>query len=187
MQPEVLLDADQVLFDFVRPYLHAVEVVTGRHYEPQEFELWDVRASLKLTSKEDRAVSALVKRKGFCYTLPVIPGAKEGVEKLRRVAEIHIVTSPWYGPYWESERFASLKDHFGFGRKEVIQTSEKHIIDGDIIIDDKMTTLKRWLDRRPHKVAVLWDSLHNRLDHDPRIQRHSDWDQLIETYFRQAL
>jgi len=187
MQPEeVLLDVDGVLCDFIPPCLDIIYELTGQRFTNDEFDMWDVIAHLRqrLGHQVMNAVAHRIKAEGFCLSLPLLPGAQEGVEKLRSVAgRLHIVTSPWDGPHWEAERVEWLRKHFGFKRRDIIQTHSKDIIDGDIIIDDKITTLKKWVDRRPHKHAVLWHTPHNRFDADPRIQRHANWDQLIETYF----
>jgi 5'(3')-deoxyribonucleotidase len=117
---------------------------------------------------------------GFARHLDVYPGAIDGVRRLQQIAEVYIVTSPWNSnPTWCHDREAWLERHFGIPHARVIHTSAKHLIAGDVLVDDKTSTCDQWRAAWPSGVAVLWSTLHNRRDlwDGPCT---SDWDHLIE-------
>jgi len=182
MKPEVLLDVDGVICDFVEGYLKTVDEVVGKKFMAESLTQWGLDEAMGLSGKEKRLVADKVKSPGFCFNLKPLDGAVEMVEMLRKMSSyVYIVTSPWDGPNWEPERVAWLKKHFNFAHRDVIFTHHKHIIDGDIIIDDKMSTLINWKNRRPNKNAVLWHTHHNVNDHAPGIDRVSSAG-LLEKY-----
>lgn len=165
-KPLCLLDTDGAIADFVGPYLDLVYQVTGKRFEREDIHCWDIGAALGLTKGQLQEISALVKRPGWCYGLPVLPGAQEGVKLLREAAEVHVVTSPWDGVYWAGERMAWLQERFGFSPKDVTQTSRKDLVRGDFLVDDRGEHVLRWAEANmvQGKIAILWDTPHNQGD-----------------------
>lgn len=159
-RPIVLLDCDGVLADFVGGYLR------------------EITDNIKLTDEEKRAVNDIVREPGFVLNLAVLDGAKAGVKALAKVSDLYIVTSPWNSRHWAGERQEWLCEHFKDLRlKKIVQTSAKHLVRGDFLVDDKASNCqahgKAWPGSRP----LLWDTIHNRLD--TGIERVSSWDELL--------
>lgn len=96
--------------------------------------------------------------------LPVIEGAHEGVNYLRGVGyDIKWVTAPWQScPGWAVVRKAWLARNFQVDPDEVNPTSEKHLVDGDRMVDDKPSNITEWSKAHPQGVAILFDSRFNR-------------------------
>lgn len=187
----VLLDCDGVLANYVEPVLDLVYERTGRGYTAADVTSFDFAKALKLAPDEARDVKAAVSdREGWWSRLPVLPGAQEGVAKLRQVAHVYIVTSPWNScRTWLWEREAWLKKHFNLPHSNVIAGSAKHLVFGDIFVDDKTEACERWdyengaywrdkAGEPRESFAVQWITPHNRLDGWEGRATNS-WDELI--------
>jgi 5'(3')-deoxyribonucleotidase len=165
-RPVVLLDCDGVLSDFVSAVLDLVHELCGPRYQPHDVTCFDLAKSLGLTDEERaRVFGAITSRPGFARELAVYPDAIAGVAALRAVADVYIVTSPWNSnPTWTHDREAWLREHFGIPHSHVIHTSAKHLVAGDVLVDDKTSTLVEWQAAHPRGVAVQWQTPHNLYD-----------------------
>lgn len=179
-KPTVLVDVDGVLADFIGPYLDVIHTLTGRRYTREQVTSWSVTDALGLSDEEHHALGHhVVSTPGFCASLPVLPDARDGIERLRSVAEVYIVTSPWKGRHWAGERLEWLREHFGINERHVVQCRAKHLVHGDVLVDDRTSTVQEWYEARGG-VPVLWDTPHNRLDEKPVYMHHtSSWNAVV--------
>lgn len=166
MRPRVLLDCDGILSDFVGSYLKLLEHHTGLVATPEQVTAFDIAASLDLSPEQSsRMKRAIGDAHGFARNLAVYPGAREGVAKLHRIAEVYIVTSPWNSnPTWTHDREWWLATHFGIPHSRVVHTSAKHLVRGDVLVDDKTSTLVEWSAEHTYGKAIQWTTPHNRAD-----------------------
>lgn len=178
--PRVLLDVDGVLADFIGGILPMLNEMLGTDYQREHITQFDFCASLGLRPD----VGAAVKRRigaarGLAATLEVLPGAIEGVGRLSAIAEIYVVTSPWNSnETWVFEREQWLLKNFGIGHNRVVHASAKHLIVGDMLVDDKTSTLVSWQKHHPNGTPVLWATPHNRLDGWNGDEAYS-WDYIV--------
>lgn len=181
MRPRVLLDCDGVLADFIGGALRIVNTMLGTGYVPTDVTEFDFTKSLGLPARAAADVKRMIgATHGFAASLAVLPGAVDGVRRLREVADVYVVTSPWNSnPTWMSEREAWLDRHFAIPHRQVIHTAAKHICVGDVLVDDKTETVDRWREWHPGGVAVQWSTLHNRRDPWDG-QSTNDWSVLID-------
>ncbi len=177
----VLLDCDGILSDFIGGALKLYNGQYGTDYAPHQVTQFDVGASLGMTKEQGSAFKKLIgSHRAFARALDVIPGAVDGVRRLREIADVYIVTSPWNSnPTWMHDREAWLKEHFDIPHSRVIHTSAKHVCVGDMLVDDKTETCVAWRDAHPRGLAVQWVTLHNRLDVWGGFSTDS-WDSLID-------
>jgi 5'(3')-deoxyribonucleotidase len=215
VKPSCLLDIDGVVADFVSAALALVQQVEfydrdepdglrfGRAFDPSIIHTWELFDSLPEPERSARdEVYRRMKAPGGCRSIPVYPGSRNGVERLREICDITIVTSPFEGsPTWMHERERWLEEHFDIDRKHIIHATEKHRVHGDVFIDDKLSHLQAWLaywrDKDPLAKAILWDTPRSRgqtwseritrwdtprsrgQTWSERITRVSNWDELI--------
>lgn len=162
-KPIVLLDCDGVLSDFIGGVLDLVHFVTDRKHTHEDVDQFDFCAALKLTTDEARAVKSMIENVGFCAGLKPFPKAVSGVAALESIADVYILTSPWNSnPRWTYEREQWLKDHFGIPCSRVLHGSAKHLIRGDVFVDDRTSAVRQWKESNPDGIAVQWQTLHNR-------------------------
>ncbi len=182
MSKIVLLDVDGVLCDFVSGVMRSVATCSDERADLSEWDFLD-----KLGPHARRAYLADSAKPGFCYGLDPLPGAVEGVQQL--LADGHdlvAVTAPLlHCPTWEGERRAWLWKHFGIAAREVVFTSRKDLVHGDVLVDDKPEHVKDW-SARWGKCGVLWAQPYNK-KHASRagasIIRTADW-QHVREYLR---
>lgn len=165
-RPIVLLDCDGVLADFVGDLLPIIHSVTGIRATREQITHFDFSASLGLSPAQSadvkRAIGGAVR---FARFLEPCPGAIEGVAALRDLADVYIVTSPWNSnPTWTHDREWWLRKHFDIPHANVLHGSAKHLVRGDVFVDDKTDAVIAWQDAHPRSVGIRWNTPHNQLD-----------------------
>lgn len=161
----VFLDVDGVLADFVSAFLIIVQRETNVAATPEQVTQFDICASLKLTSEQAARVKKSVGSwPRLARHLNVLPGAIEGVKRLQEVADVYVVTSPWNSnETWTHDRESWLREKFGIPHSRVTHTSQKHLMRGDFLVDDKTETLRKWNEHNGGG-AIQWETPHNRND-----------------------
>jgi 5'(3')-deoxyribonucleotidase len=172
-----LVDVDGVLADFVAGYLALVRDLTGKSFTHADVGEFDMGKALGLSKEELDSVHARI-RPGWCRTLVPLPSAQDGMKRLAKCAEVYIITSPWNScATWMSEREAWLAEHFDIHHGRVLHGSAKHLVRGDVLVDDKTSTCRAW--RQAHgRQAVLWSQPWNARDEYAGI-RTNDWNKLV--------
>lgn len=164
-KPRILLDVDGPLADFVVPALEAIYQVTGKKFSAADHTNgWDIFAGLGLSDAETKEVFRVMQVPGLCLSIPLVEGAKEGVEELRKFADVWAVTSPLGGEHWMHERDAWLVKNLGFNKNHVLHVrgDSKHGVYGNMLVEDKIETLVAWRDAWPSEEPVLFQFPYNK-------------------------
>jgi 5'(3')-deoxyribonucleotidase len=134
----ILVDVDGVLADFVGPVITWANGLRRAGEPPftregiTEFDLLKAWGIAHMWGELDRHVI----KPGFCEAIEPYPGAREFLDRLKLVADVVIVTSPWKSsPTWCFERRVWLEKRLGY-TGPLVFTKEKHLIKGDMLIDD---------------------------------------------------
>lgn len=174
----VLLDCDGVLSNFTVPVIQHINKMLGTSFQEDEVVDWDICATLGV---DNSLLYNLVAQEGFCVNLPIRAGSVDFVEWLRsKHGEPYVVTSPWWSSrHWMHERQEWLHEHFGIKAKNVIQTNAKMLIDGNVLVEDKLSTVCAWSAGSPKRLGILIDHPWNR-QHDVtyRVVRTHNWDEV---------
>ena len=178
----VLLDVDGVVSNFNGSFLREANRILKRSYELSQVTEWDTAKALGLTREEEERVFYVIRQPGFALSIDPYPEAKEGFEKLSRLAEVYFVTTPMRGPRdetmtWMHDREHWLHDHFGVPHNRVIHCNAKERVRGDIFVDDKPANVRRWAEHNPLERSVLWHQEYNRSE---SLLRVFGWDDLCE-------
>lgn len=177
----ILLDVDGVLGDFIGHTLAGLATT----WEPDEipsrkdFRSWDLFNTI--TNKvQQRYCNRLWRKRGWCQSIPALPGAVEAVNRLRRHGEIYIVTAPLSNSlYWVNERYEWLKENFHIPPENVIFAYDKAVVSGHIFLDDKLANVDRWSCMNEGR-ALLWSTSYNQTDSlDHPVTRVCDWEEVI--------
>lgn len=173
----VLVDVDDVLCDFKNPAIDIMRDLFGIEIDLSTFEHWDLFTAM--TEPQQAVFYELIGRPGYCYSLEVLPGAKEGIERLRQEGEVVIVTRPVMSPTWVYERTNWLIDNFGFNVFNIISTAGKHHVRGHALVDDNPENIARWQEHNPLGDGLLW-SLPN-TENMSEMDRHRvrTWDEVL--------
>lgn len=148
----VLLDCDGVLADFTTGLIQLAERI-GVPWKPRKG--WNQFAGL--SRKHRKALDLAILQPGFCRSLPVLPGAQAMVAGLNSSGhEVYAVTAFWDShPTWCAERVEYLHAHFDIPGDHVVLTKAKHLVDGDLFVDDRVRNVNRWSQAHPGRAAML--------------------------------
>jgi len=185
-RPTILLDCDGPMALFAEAYLDAYRKETGERRTVDEIDRWEIsecpwfieRArAMGFTHAMRLFVERRVTERDFCSLITPRTEAIEAVAELRQIADVYVVTSPWTSsPTWVYERTRWIERHFGIPPKNVIHTAAKHLVHGDLLLDDKPSHVESWGERWPDGFALLYGMPHNR---DAEGLTRVDWDDVI--------
>ena len=153
-----LIDCDGVLADFTA---HVIKT-TGADITPEDVTSYRIEDHL--------GPEAVAAAEGhwddpvWWATLPVIGGAREGIDNIRQAGnEVLIVTSPWPTCRgWYDARKSWLLQHFEIPYGDVLPIRRKELVAGDVLIDDKVEHVERWQAAHPEGRAFIYDQPYNR-------------------------
>ena len=158
----VLVDCDGVLADLVGPWLDVLDEVHGiraSYDEVTDFEF----GRCVCTPEQAEAVWAHIDATpGWGLRLPALPHVAAGLRHLRSWANrVVCVTSPHVSGSWVVDRYRWLFQR-GFHRRDIVLASDKSLVAGDALIDDKVDNLREWVKAWPYGEAVTIEHPYNR-------------------------
>lgn len=179
---QVLVDMDGVIADWGRAYGESLDrygdaaANIPRHKDQRSFNLNEGR-----TPEERKIIAAVMVEDGFYSRLDPIPGAKAALKAMVKEGhDVRIVTSPWVSnPSCASDKLNWVVRHYGshWGARVII-TTDKTLVHGDILIDDKpevtgahIPTWEHVLFHQPYNVTV---------EGKRRLTAWSEWRDLVE-------
>jgi 5'(3')-deoxyribonucleotidase len=159
-RPRILLDCDGVLSDFVGQLLAGLKSDGSIPWSvtPEDIVDYDCAKSLGITWD---VINRWTCAPGFCATMAPYPHATALLAGLQEIGEVTVVTAPYRGaPFWIAERVDWLERTFGLVGDRVCVWSEKHRIDGDVLIDDGPKQVANFAatGRRAFLVARPWNA-----------------------------
>ncbi len=151
----ILCDADGVFVDFIGGLCTELGK-RGFVRKPADIKSWSLEESL--TPKEARECMHIMSAPGFCHGLAFYEGGPEFLGALKEEGELFVVTAPFDGSEtWERERKARLEPLIARKRVLPISGEFKHLVRGDILIEDHPGTAFEWLQSNTNGHAVLID------------------------------
>jgi len=156
----------------------------GEDAWPAQVKSWELGATF--SAEAMRHFSRQSKRPGFCRDLDWYQGVPLFLNALRARGDLHAVTAPLHGSdHWMTERMRVL-EHMGFPHDHVHFTSGtyKHLVRGDVLIEDHPKTCADWCKANKKGQAILIDRPWNSpkakeyVPH-PRVTRASSYDQAM--------
>lgn len=190
MRPVVLLDIDGVVCDYASAFVSEINRITGKSLDARDIDRWDIGEWAGICPEENDAVMAQVTSKGWCRDLRPYEGAVQGVERLRDLADVVVLTAPMHGKHWHAERVEWIRDHLGLQPEDVIFSKRKELVEGDVLIEDRAETVSHWLSVRRvraatrHHKGVVVHRRHNAqvlvpLTHEQSIHRAFSWRDIV--------
>lgn len=149
----VLLDVDGVVSDILGGLKKDLQLETDLN----KVKSWHFISHF--TDSEKDLISKRMRSFDFWNGLPLVEGAKEGVSLLRKAGhEIVWVTATYTGcDRWGHARMDWLARHFDANFRDIIMTHSKHLVQGDVFVDDKIEAVRAWGRFNPDGLAFLSD------------------------------
>lgn len=182
-KPVVLLDVDGVLANFVDGALACVYEITGVRHHHDDVTGDSIEDTFNLSDDQRAMLRAMLSVPGFCRDLLPYAEAFDGVRQLQTIANVYPVTAPFKSTTWVREREGWLHTYFGIDRKMITHTEAKHLVTGDVFVDDKPALVRAWRHTHPTGIGVLWRRPYNdaEVGFVPHTNRWDDVVALVET------
>lgn len=181
----ILIDADDVLADFMGAALKLINDTLGADYQRHQIDKWDIFDALGIPEQQFILDDAVINNR-FCANIEPIPGAREMVDRLQHAfGNVYVVTSPYDAPNWMNERQKWLEEHMGVPLDFQLHARAKHTVAGCVLIDDKPQNLEAWSAHWPEGLPILRDQYHNK--EEKRFPRACNGDEvinLVEAHFQ---
>jgi hypothetical protein len=163
----VIIDVDGCKANFIAGALPIIREITGRDHDHDDVDQFMIEKALGLTDAERDLLYARVSEEGWCYGLPMYEGAREGVTRIRAVADqVWAVTQRFKSRTWVYERDLWLMEKLAFAYDDILHVPSvaKHAIDADVMVEDKTSTLVQWQAAHPDGHGILVRRRYNEND-----------------------
>ena len=152
----ILIDMDDTIESLLKAWVRGVNSKYGRSVSYEEIDSWDV--SLAYPGLTHEQVYAVPLEKGFWKTVEPIPGAAEAMRHFMDAGhEVFIVTATPYESVTEKMSDLLFRYFPFLSWKQLIITSRKQLIRGDVLIDDGVHNLEGG-----DYIKILMTAPHNR-------------------------
>lgn len=140
------IDLDGIVVDFLPTMLARYNLLFNDFVQVEDVVDYDLRKVCKKT-EGTRDISSILDLPGFYYGLPAIPGAVEGIARLRAARhDIVLVTSR--PPTAAAETAAWVLQHLG-DMPNLVFAQRKERVPADVLFDDSSDTLRDYCVRWP--------------------------------------
>ena len=152
----ILIDMDDTIESLLKAWVSGVNKKYGRNVSCEDVTSWDVSSAFPGLTHEQ--VYAVPLEQGFWKTVEPIPGAAEAIQHFMDAGhEVFIVTATPYESVTEKMTEVLFRYFPFLTWKQLIITSRKQLIRGDVLIDDGVHNLEGG-----DYVKILMTAPHNR-------------------------
>ena len=152
----ILIDMDDTIESLLKAWVSGVNKKYGRNISCEDVTSWDVSSAFPGLTHEQ--VYAVPLEQGFWKTVEPIPGAAEAIQRFMDAGhEVFIVTATPYESVTEKMTEVLFRYFPFLTWKQLIITSRKQLIRGDVLIDDGVHNLEGG-----DYVKILMTAPHNR-------------------------
>lgn len=168
MKPILLFDVDDTVGQFRTKFMRLANELFGLNHTIDDCgHHYDCEISLKLTPEQEDRIWPIVASKGFVLDFELMPGAGDAIEYLASKYEVAFVTKPFKASEtWMSDRTKWVLKHFGKTLADnIVFTGAKHLVDGDVFVDDRHQYVESWYQHRmrrsdwgymPNPIVYAW-------------------------------
>jgi 5'(3')-deoxyribonucleotidase len=156
----ILCDMDGIITDLLKKWLNRYNDDHGDDLTVADLKEPDIHKAVKPGVGTD--MYDYIKEPGFFDDLEPIPGAIKTLTALGMEGHnVFIATAHADNPQCASAKIRWAQEHLGFSRKQVILIHAKHLLRGDVFIDDtpkKITAYKEaWPDSKVLTIAYPYN------------------------------
>lgn len=139
-RPVVLLDFDDVLFDFLGTVTKRYNEITGENLSVEDFKTWDLSETGDI-----HVFMSIIKDPNLWKNMPEKDGAMEIVQRLINDGRWNVLICTACTTLEEYVVKVGLIEEKipGFDTAKILNIADKHLIRGDVIIDDKVENLDK--------------------------------------------
>lgn len=163
----ILIDMDDVMADAVERFFEWYERDFGVRYTKNDIH--GKKLNEIVADEHKQIVRSYPHQPGFFKDLPVMENAQETIEALYKLHEIYVVSAAMEFKHSFLDKYEWLDKHFPFIHwKRRIFCGDKHLIKGDVLIDDHDFNLSVFTGR-----PIVFTAPHN--VHYTEYERMNGW------------
>lgn len=176
----ILVDMDGILVDLLTKWLRVYNEENDCLLRHEDIKTFDVHRYVAI---KPSAMYDIIKRPGFFDDLEPHDGAIDALHQLKSMGHDVIICSSPAGPDSARAKYEWVERHLGWNRRRVVLQHDKWNQAGDLIIDDKPSTLEEF--GRQGRYTITIDHPYNRdavvnfRAHGYR-DMHSAWESIVE-------
>lgn len=190
----LLIDFDGVIVDLTGHILNRINDKFNTKYKNSDISVWEFHKHGSPVFKKDehrQMAEDLFVEQGLTSELPFVDGSLAALEALQKSEKYSIifVSVPYdLSPTWCYDRTKWFKKSFLKDiSRELIYTASKHLIRGDILIDDKPSNIVNWnktiYSEFPDKYGILlnqpWNKDFISGPKEPFLLRAKNWSDIL--------
>ncbi len=160
----ILVDMDGIVTDTLPAWLKRIHEKSGVLATVDQITSWNLNENPPLDKVHQGIIFGILNEKGFNANLPQMNGASKVLHRLHKAGhDIHILTAR-SGDTCILETIAWLKEHMPWlsTKKKLGFFYDKHRVTGDVLIDDKPSTLHEYREAHPNAHLVTIDYPYNK-------------------------
>lgn len=152
---------DSIIVSLTQTWLDAYNKDHEDTVTMEDIKTWNVSNHVKIGQK----INDYLYKDGFFLDLPAIEGAIETLKKIQDLGHnVYIVSSPSWPGTSASDKITWARKHLPFiNKRNIFLCHQKHMVKGDILIDDSPDNLKmykqHWPAARTMTIAYPYNAL----------------------------
>ncbi len=151
----IFVDMDEVLANTYQAHIDIYNSESGASLNRED--CWGKEVWQCVPEAYQKGIRQHAYTPGFFRDLPIIPGSIETLDLLNQQHDVYIASAAMQFPNSLKEKSDWLDEHFPFiPWQRRILCGDKHILKGDVLIDDRSYNLERFEGR-----TILFTSPHN--------------------------
>jgi len=177
----ILLDVDGVFADFLGATLQLLkDNGYNKNISEDDITSWDIVSCVG--DDWSNVIESGWRQEGWFEGLNPYGGSHEAFDKISSLFdEVYFVTAPMPNhKTWAHERISWLKNNFKIKNSQIIITESKHVVFGDVLIDDSLPNISGWAKNSWAEHPVLWDRPYNKFASNAissnKIIRSNSWE-----------
>lgn len=161
----ILVDVDGIVADTLPTWLEWIERLTGVKATPADITNWTLHACPPLNKLKPNQLYDILNMPGFNANLPLMPGAAKELFELHNQGHNLYLLTARFGDVCISETLKWVKEHLPFinPEKQMGFMADKHLVRGDVLIDDKGETLIKYQECNPSSKIVTINYPYNQM------------------------
>ena len=169
----IKVDMDETICYLLKDWIGAYNHIHKDTISVVDIVDWDLFKYVK----HPEGLKSILYNSALFENLQIVEGAKEALEDLNELHDIIIVSDAQGDESIITGKLRWLHKHLPFinCREQVIFTANKHLIKGDILIEDGPFILES-----DDPIKILIDRPYNKDYIDPRIKRYNTWKEIYE-------
>jgi 5'-nucleotidase len=176
------IDMDGIVADCHQKWIERINKKLKKKFTVADIKDWDIGS---LDPSNAGKIYQMIQKPMFFYDLEPLPGSQNAVKALQDMGhDVNFLTSP-ASPHSAMEKLLWIEKHFPFvNHKNVILTHQKHLVNGDVFIDDKGAGVEEYQKHHPNAlVLTIGYPFNEYLRNHKTIKTIGQWDNTAEAWF----